>query len=271
MKSLLLLIILIHISCGNRNNHYSYKAQKKNIKKERYCSAPIRMVQNSYRSINLSTFNKWQTFNEFKMRGMGKTLLSPFVYVKRTKDSIVVINSEQKEDIRTYYKVDNKWYNYLVLEPWKKQVISTKSSTEEPARDYYRICGNDTILELKCNYIRDIVLYEFYIKTRQTCVMIVPIYGIDFCDHNKDIYNQMLHFLYFYRNNRSLFLSQHGKSIYDRRKIYTYKLYSYKNKLLYKCLEKENTLYFSHTSLGLFGIQPGLEKYDRSRSVLEGY
>ena len=41
MKSLLLLIILIHISCGNRNNHYSYKAQKKNIKKERYCSAPI--------------------------------------------------------------------------------------------------------------------------------------------------------------------------------------------------------------------------------------
>lgn len=34
MKSLLLLIILIHISCGNRNNHYSYKAQKKILKKK---------------------------------------------------------------------------------------------------------------------------------------------------------------------------------------------------------------------------------------------
>ena len=220
---------------------------------------------------NLNKFLSYQTFNEFKMRGVGKPKMTPFVYVKKTRDTIIVIPSNDMSNVKVYYRQGNRWYNHINLELWKKGQPITKSSLEEPARTYDRICGNDTILEYQCNYLGDVKYKQFYIKTPKMCVNIKLIKELDFVNGGNTVYNEMLKFVHMFNHEREKLLMQHGQSKYDKRKIYCYSLQEKAHTFVYQCIEMNETLYFSKTSLGLFGIQPGIEKYDREHSQVAGY
>lgn len=96
------------------------------------------------------------------------------------------------------------------LELWKKGQPITKSSLEEPARTYDRICGNDTILEYQCNYLGNVKYKQFYIKTPKMCVNIKLIKELDFVNGGNIIYNEMLKFVHMFNHEREKLLMQHG-------------------------------------------------------------
>lgn len=96
------------------------------------------------------------------------------------------------------------------MELWKKGQSITKSSLEEPARTYDRICGNDTILEYQCNYLGNVKYKQFYIKTPKMCVNIKLIKELDFVNGGNIIYNEMLKFVHMFNHEREKLLMQHG-------------------------------------------------------------
>ena len=103
------------------------------------------------------------------------------------------------------------------------------------------------------------------------CVNIKLIKELDFVNGGNTVYNEMLKFVHMFNHEREKLLMQHGQSKYDKRKIYCYSLQDKAHTFVYQCIEMNETLYFSKTSLGLFGIQPGIEKYDRENSQVAGY
>lgn len=275
-KSFIILALLSLSICQGCSNKQQVGAKAHQGKARTYDSTPRRSDstnenRQSLKKYALKTFRRYQTFDEFKMKGVGKPIYSPFVYVKTTKDTMIVIPSNDTTHVKVYYRQGNRWRNYIELELWKKRQPFTKSSLEEPARTYDRICGNDTILEYQCNYLGNTKYKQFYIKTPKRCVNIKLIGEIDFVSGNHTVYNEMLMFAHMFNHERKKLLAQHGRSKYDKREVYSYSLQEKAHAFVYQCRERNETLYFSKTSLGIFGIQPGIEKYDRERSQVAGY
>ena len=275
-KSFIILALLSLSICQGCSNKQQVGAKAHQGKARTYDSTPRRSDstnenRQSLKKYALKTFRRYQTFDEFKMKGVGKHKYSPFVYVKTTKDTIIVIPSNDTTHVKVYYRHGNRWCNHMELELWKKRQPFTKSSLEEPARTYDRICGNDTILEYQCNYLGNTKYKQFYIKTPKRCVNIKLIGEIDFVSGNHTVYNEMLMFAHMFNHERKKLLAQHGRSRYDKREVYSYSLQDKAHAFVYQCRERNETLYFSKTSLGIFGIQPGIEKYDRERSQVAGY
>lgn len=207
-------------------------------------------------------YQRYQTFNEFKMRGEGKPLRKPFVYVKRTANRINVIASDNTTFPKYYVRTKgNVWYQHLELEMYKINMPITKSGPDWPARTYDRVFYNDTILEYYCSYMGETKFKTFYIKTRKTCVAIVLIHEIDFVDSSKIIPN-MIKMAELYTYHKDILLKQRGRAKFDKRNIEYYEIKTKPNSYIYYNVEDKDYLVFNRNSLGLWGIQPGIEKYD---------
>ncbi len=88
---------------------------------------------------------KYQTFNEYKLRGEGtKNIVSPYVYVKKTKNTISVIRSNRMKEVIEYVNKGDHWYRYIEIkhEPHKK---NCKCLIYTEIREQFVF--NDTVVE----------------------------------------------------------------------------------------------------------------------------
>lgn len=70
--------------------------------------------QNNGKADPFKDYQRYQTFNEFKMRGEGKPLRKPFAYVKRTANRIDVVPSDDPTSPKHYVRTkENVWYQHL--------------------------------------------------------------------------------------------------------------------------------------------------------------
>ena len=104
-------------------------------------------------------------FDEFTMKGVNNRKCC-LVYVKETKDSIIVVPSFATDSCFMYKRINDCWYNHVVLE-WNKRSQSVyKDGFDMPARIYDRLILNDTIIELRTSFIKDSIFLDLYVKTR---------------------------------------------------------------------------------------------------------
>jgi hypothetical protein len=213
-------------------------------------------------------YQRYQTFNEFKMRGEGKPLRKPFVYVKRTANRIDVVPSDDPTSPKHYLRTkENVWYQHLELEMYKINGPITKSSPDWPARTYDRVFCNDTILEYCCIYIEETRFKTFYIKTPKSCVLMVLLHEKDFVDKT-NIISEILKMKTMFVHHKDILLKQRGQASFDKRLIEHYDIKVTPKNYIYKGVDNKKEYLFERNSLGFYGIQPGVEKYDWINSVV---
>lgn len=265
MKKQLLIIplLLISFSCG-----FSLKKDKEPNKNglikdtmfhEKITGTNLNHAVSESNNINLSKFRRYQTFDEFKMKGVGKPIHEPFVYAKTEKDKITVIVSDDTTNVMTYYLRDGLWFIHMDFDLWKKNQYRAKDSKDNCARSYDRICGNDSIVELEWDYEGNYTSATIIVKTPKECI----------CSHslNPSHYNRIDDPFKLLRHLTELFV----KGDDSLKNILNKKLGSEKYTLkeaedAYWYIGEKDSLCFKKNSLGFFGIQPGFDKYDRELS-----
>jgi len=126
MKKNILIIplLLISFSCG-----FSQKKNKELNKNglikdtmfhEKIAGTNLNHAVSESNNINLSEFRRYQTFDEFKMKGVGKPIHEPFVYTKTEKEKITVIVSNDTTNVMTYNLRDGLWFIHMDFDLWKK-------------------------------------------------------------------------------------------------------------------------------------------------------
>ena len=230
------------------------------------CSLPLKRL-------DFSKCKRYQTFDEFKMCGVGKPVSSPFVYVMQDGDIIYVAASNDTADVKFYCKTGNKWYDYEEYDLWNKDAAITKTADENMPRTYYRICGGDSILELRCSYMGDVVLKDLYIKTAGECVWVThwPAKSMSSdVERDKSCFEELCRLVGLFNEGEGV-LQSFIKREYKFKpgvNVYHYRLMEDDGHYVYECRSFNERLYFSKSSLKLFGIQPGLERFDMEKSVV---
>lgn len=185
---------------------------------------------------------RYQTFDEYSMLGKGRCVNSPFVYVKKSKDSIIVCSSNKNDSIRIYVKIDNGvWYNHMEFDMWKKKhFVPSKNELSKIARTYDRFFFNDTILEIKTGYISEKAYYQLFIKNKKHLYCIRDfgsLYHSNIEDLRKIAYK----------------LTRH-----DKKDVSKYVLIEGKDQYIYK--GDNNSFSYKREAYGYWGIQPGMEE-----------
>ncbi len=94
-------------------------------------------------------FEKFQTFNEFKMKGVGEVKDTPFVYVKYDSLKISVIISNDIDSVIEYIKEGDYWRNIINIDFQNLGQEPCMCEDSPPiARTYLRYIKGDTILSL---------------------------------------------------------------------------------------------------------------------------
>lgn len=218
--------------------------------------------------ISLSSFGKYQTFDEFKMKPVGKPKRIPFVYVRMKRDFIWVVPSYAKDSIYVYVKKNDRWINESHFDMWNVDEDYYKSYQGNFARVYYRICGNDSVIEYKRAYIGGHCYRSLFIKTPLRCWLIELLEKDKFSQ--KYIFEGVINLVGRFTHDRMAFLEE--KEGYDKRSFELFAIKKRRKWYLYQNANKlDEKLYFHKNSLGLWGIQPGLDKYDSSLSTNKYY
>ena len=216
-----------------------------------------------YSNLDLTKFQKYQTFDEYRMKPIGKQKEEPFIYYYKRNDSIIVIPSNDKEDISVYIRHGKHWFNHKHLELWRVNHPVCKCYKGKFARSYYRICGNDSIIECKCDYLDvDQCLKTLYIKTLNKCEMIILENDIKNVDK---VYEDMLALVKDISTSKvsSNFCLLNG----NKRDCYSFKLILKKKYFIRKGVNRNVKLVYKRNSLDKWILQPGLENFDTLLSV----
>lgn len=254
-----LLLAVCSMSCSNHSTERvkftdidkSSQDLKTNSTDEDSCLLP---------KVRLSEFAKYQSFDEFSMSGIGDPNKQPFVYIKESKDSILLVASYDTAQVYVYQYGEriNRWVSYKEYDMDKKDIGVLKEENVHPARSFLRICGNDTIIEYECDYIFDLVVKYLFIKTPHKCIRI-SLLSSDFED-KKDLTQSILLFVRRYNADKSIIDEGTGKYRYQKRYVNEYTFSEDGDSFRYKCNDIDDELVFPKTSLGYFGTQPGFDK-----------
>ena len=187
-------------------------------------------------------YNTYQTFDEFTMKGKGKPVFEPYVFVKRIDDTIIVKSSLKIDSIRVYYKLPcGTWYSYMEFEMWKKNGYTpTKTEWDRFARTYKRYFYNDTILEIRNVYSKASKFPPMAIVKTHDSVFTI------------DYFNADLHINKLRSDIYSLTKEQHNNAI---------RIYSFIEKTdTISYVNKNKTYHYKKYAYGMWGIQPGLDE-----------
>lgn len=218
--------------------------------------------------ISLSSFDKFQSFDEFKMKPVGKAKYKPFVYVRMKPDSIWVVPSYARDSVYIYVKKNDRWINESHFDMWSKDEDYHKCYQGNFARVYFRICGNDSVIEYMRTYVGGHCYRSLFIKTPSRCWLIYLLEKDKFSP--KKIFEGVMNLVGRFTNGRKTFLEEKEK--YEQRSFESFIIKKRRKLYLYQNVNKlDERLYFHKNSLGLWGIQPGLDKYDRSLSTNKYY
>ncbi|GEM_PF-6459163 len=125
-------------------------------------------------------YKRYQTFDEFQMKGVGEPTDTPFVYVKKVDSTkIFVYRSDFPKQRLEYNKIDDHWESTI---KWKtisatdgdgkshyKKVIDNRSK-DKNIHTYYKFIFRDTIVEffpLFCSGCGELMGQTLYIKTKE--------------------------------------------------------------------------------------------------------
>ncbi len=213
----------------------------------------------------LDGYKKFQTFNEYTLKGEGEPTDTPFVFVKNLGSKIFVIKSNKLDDIIEYQKIDtNLWFSMKSFDMHKMKPKYKFNQTEFGyPRTYYRLFLGDTIIEyLKQMWGADIPTTTnlLFIKTPHTCTEI----GIDsICYQNiKELACKMLSLSHNYTHLNNLQLVD-NKIWYYKMKGWYISFDCIKNDSIVKYIAKrknDNVCYNYHiNSLHEYALPYGLE------------
>ena len=189
-----------------------------------------------------ASMKKYQTFDEFTMRGVGTVKASPFVYAKEMGDSIYVVSSCPKDSARLYVKLDdNLWYNHMEYRMWKKDSVAYKTRKWRIAKTYDRYIYNDTILEISTGYIEGEEFPEVIVRTPQKLfeIHIDSLKQLDIPTLRKSVYN--------------LSNSNH-------KRVYKSELKESDNKYSYVDEKGTSKDEYEKKAYGIWGIMPGVDE-----------
>ena len=186
----------------------------------------------------------YQTFDEYILSGIGRATKYPFVYVKRHNDSILVFSSSQADSSRLYVKQDNNvWYSHMEYDMWKREHYTTsKNKLSKPARTYDRFFYNDTILEVKTDYISGKQYCQIFVKCKNNLYVVSNVLCID-CLSISNLRKMVKHLI-----------------LNDDKRIKQYTLRVDKNSYIYVGKNNSDSYSYEKKSYGLWGMQPGIEE-----------
>ena len=191
-----------------------------------------------------ANLERYQTFDEYSMSGKGQATNSPFVYVKKQNDSIIVFSSNRNDSVRLYVKLDNNvWYSHMEYDMWKKEnYIPTKDKLSKTARTYDRYFYNDTILEVETSYISGKQYHQLFIKCKKHLYVIRNI---------DDLNSTKITNLREIANKRILS---------NNKGVNKYTLRVEKERYVYEGTNKGDRYSYKRKAYGLWGTQPGIEE-----------
>lgn len=200
-------------------------------------------IQQYHAKQDTASMKKYQTFDEFTMRGIGTAKASPFVYVKEMGDSIYVVSSCPKDSARLYVKINNDlWYNHMEYHMWKKDSVAYKSLEWRIAKTYDRYIYNDTITEICTGYIEGKEYPNVIVRTQKKLFEI----HIDSLKHSDAQTLRNIVYKLSNSNNKNVFKSELKES--DNMYMYSY------------VDSKMNKYEYEKKAYGVWGILPGVDE-----------
>lgn len=226
------------------------------------CGKQLGTVDNSswVKSLCLdsSMFKKYQTFDEFGMRGAGIPLKEPYVFVRAMDDTIVVVSSDKSDSCRVYLKLrPDVWYSHMDYELWKgKGYVLVKEPWDRAARVYDRYFYNDTIYEC-CNSFCDTYSdSRFYIKTKDRVTEFWTEGDSRIFRNPTSEVRRLLNETFSCPQKQSTVLSLLGRKVRFRQ----YTISEDNQKVYYQSSNKALGYEFYKKAYGLWGIQPGVDE-----------
>lgn len=183
MKNKLIIFILItlvlvvcsqyfQINCPHRNGH-NVDTTINALRIEEYAQ-PITHCQYCLKKVeeNISSYKKFQTFDEYKMKGVGKALHSPYVYVRKVDENTIHVKMSNNIDSTICYtKYGDTWINIICDDLWKSPYPCTKNGESidggPPATIHSRYIKNDTIIEVRTTIIENEESSVVFVKTKE--------------------------------------------------------------------------------------------------------
>lgn len=126
-------------------------------------------------SINTQGYKCYQTFDEYKMCGVGTPVDTPFVYVRETPDRIIVKLSTNPDESMVYVREGTVWEMDTMLDAEKMSPDYRFGQSELWPRRYTRYCGDGCIIELFQKYNPkkgDVEKRIIYVKNDTSCIQI---------------------------------------------------------------------------------------------------
>lgn len=210
--------------------------------------------------LGLSKFCKYQTFDEYKMQPIGKVKKSPYVFVRKEKDTIwVAVSSEKNRKVR-YVRCGTYWYSQEHFNLENRYNAICKCRDEKYAYSYYRICGNNSIIEYCCLYSEGVVTFkQLFIKTYHSCISLILDVQKGLID-GKNIFMDMK--LYVARFNREASKKSYKYKDYDCR---AYKITERSKDFVFVRIDHSDSLIVKKNVLGYWNLRLGLDYLDRNR------
>ncbi len=267
------LLCVIIFACANKQTLRKHESKSTSSSKVEvntdivYDSAYLDMKRTAKRDsqLDLSTFKKYQTFDEYNMKPVGKPKRYPYVFVCQLKDTIIVVAANKKQRVVTYVRHGKLWYSHehLDLDDIDRERYKCRDSYEKYPRSYYRINGNDSIIEYCYTYFNreNGKVKELYVKTRKQCFLITFKDDKNLANIN-NIFTDMLCFANQLKNNK--YRAEENKEYFCSEYEVT------ENGKYYVLTRMDNDvrLYFEKNALGTWNLQPGFDNYNRKISVL---
>lgn len=124
---------------------------------------------------NIKLYRRFQTFNEYRMKGVGTAMKKPYVLVRNVGDSIIHVRiSNDIDSIICYKKKKDYWFNYISYDLWKKYDSVSKNGEsvwgEGPAQEFFRFITPDAIIEYSIAYFEGDGIATIYKWTRKDLI-----------------------------------------------------------------------------------------------------
>lgn len=209
-------------------------------------------------------YKKYQYFDEFSLEGRGEAVKTPFVFVKRTKNRIVVISSDNIQDSIVYNNEHGLWINRLSYDLANKW--PSKEDTEPP-RSYLRFFRNDSIFEYREIYFDKRIVKSIFIKTPTECTYIMLLEKVDVI-LQKDTIEQILNIVNCYKKDSTAFVAPIKNMRFPNvRYVNKYHIIVGDKEYLFKAFDNNSPSYvFDKNSLSFWGIQPGWDKINQEKT-----
>lgn len=235
----------IFSSCNRDSNHSGINVDTTYIQKDSM--------------IDTTGYRSYETFDEWSMCGVNANPKTSHVLIKKNEKNIFLKMTNNLDSTIIYYKTGNEWINQLWLDWDKRGEMISRSGLEKPARMYYRILKNDSIIEFEYSEIMHTPCQELFIKTSHKYVWI-HLFKNDIKNVSNP-YDEIKGIVSKYNDRiRSGFLKERD-SHYLSREVLAFEKQRYKNVIILKGINCKKTYTSSLYYLDEFGSRLGMDSF----------